>query len=386
MPLLEIAMAFFTVKMKANIAINTNMLEHLDNIKTLIKFDLINGPYLTGSFLTWIAEKQYHNAVTWLPDDLDIVCRSLTQLNYIKTILDPLASNVIYLNWLGSHSTYWIINGFKIQAFVHDVTAADRLKFADITATSIASDGYNLLYGQLAVLHIQQKKLAYINHPVVLGNILNRYFKYIDRGYTDHSKTSIIMLVNLIENHLLTSDNKTIAVTGHTSGLGLAIFNYFNFKSNYKVIGMSRSNGFDLTKNIDHIVDTVIDNNCDYFFNNAYVDDIQATLIEKLAPYTCVITSGSMAADTSLAAQEANTYYKNKSIIDKAHRRIKKNNPLPMLLLKMGYLENYPDKEPISYSTVLNAIDFWINNPRVSIIEMDNLNYAKNFPNVQWNV
>jgi hypothetical protein len=93
-----------------------------------------------------------------------------------------------------------------------------------------------------------------------------------------------------------------------------------------------------------------------------------------------------MAADTSLAAQEANTYYKNKSIIDKAHKRIKKNNPLPMLLLKMGYLENYPDKEPISYSKVLNAIDFWINNPRVSIIEMDNLNYAKNFPNVQWNV
>jgi hypothetical protein len=51
-----------------------------------------------------------------------------------------------------------------------------------------------------------------------------------------------------------------------------------------------------------------------------------------------------------------------------------------MLLLKMGYLENYADREPVSYETIINAIDFWMQNPRVSMIEFDNINYAQNFP------
>ena len=51
-----------------------------------------------------------------------------------------------------------------------------------------------------------------------------------------------------------------------------------------------------------------------------------------------------------------------------------------MLLLKMGYLENYVDKDPISYDTVINSIEFWMQNPRISMIEVDNINYAKNIP------
>jgi hypothetical protein len=51
-----------------------------------------------------------------------------------------------------------------------------------------------------------------------------------------------------------------------------------------------------------------------------------------------------------------------------------------MLLLKMGYLENYVNREPISYDTIISAIDFWMQNPRVSMIEIDNINYRQNFP------
>jgi hypothetical protein len=40
------------------------------------------------------------------------------------------------------------------------------------------------------------------------------------------------------------------------------------------------------------------------------------------------------------------------------------------------------DKEPVSYDTIVSAIDFWIQNPRVSMIEFDNINYAKNFPEI----
>jgi hypothetical protein len=172
---------------------------------------------------------------------------------------------------------------------------------------------------------------------------------------------------------------KKVIVTGHTSGLGLQIYNHFKNKENYTVIGISRSNGFDVEHNIEKVIQFVKDECPDYFFNNVYCHATQSTIIERLSEVTIVITSGSMAADASEPSRQINSYYNNKYIIEQTHKRVKKNNKLPMLLLKMGYLENYPDKEPVMYSEVLNGIDFWISNTRVSIIEWDNINYDKNF-------
>jgi hypothetical protein len=87
-----------------------------------------------------------------------------------------------------------------------------------------------------------------------------------------------------------------------------------------------------------------------------------------------------MAADAAQVKPEQ--YYLNKFDLEHTHRSIKRNNKLPMLLLKMGYLEDYADREPVSYATIISAIDFWMQNPRVSMIEFDNINYAKNFPEV----
>jgi hypothetical protein len=169
-----------------------------------------------------------------------------------------------------------------------------------------------------------------------------------------------------------------IFITGHTSGLGLSIYNHFKQKPGYTVTGISRATGYDLSTDVDRVVDLVKTNKCDYFFNNAYVDVVQSRLIQELSGYTCVISSGSMAADAAKIKPEP--YYLNKFDLERTHRLTKKNNKLPMLLLKMGYLENYPDREPVSYDTIINAIDFWMNNPRISIIEFDNINYAQNFP------
>lgn len=171
-----------------------------------------------------------------------------------------------------------------------------------------------------------------------------------------------------------------IAITGHTNGLGLSIYNHFKQKPDCVVTGISRVTGFDLTTDVDKVVELVKTHKCDYFFNNAYVGDVQSELLRELSEYTCVISSGSMAADAAQVKPEP--YYLNKLDLERAHRSIKRNNELPMLLLKMGYLENYVDKEPVSYATIISAIDFWIQNPRVSMIEFDNINYAKNFPEV----
>ena len=169
-----------------------------------------------------------------------------------------------------------------------------------------------------------------------------------------------------------------IAITGHTSGLGLSIYNHFNQKPECAVRGISRATGFDLTTDADEVIQLIKTNKFDYFFNNAYVDGVQSKLLRELSEHTCVISSGSMAADAVQVKREP--YYLNKFDLEHTHRLIKKNNKLPMLLLKMGYLEDYADREPVSYETIINAIDFWIKNPRVSMIEFDNINYAKNFP------
>ena len=87
-----------------------------------------------------------------------------------------------------------------------------------------------------------------------------------------------------------------------------------------------------------------------------------------------------MAADAAQVKREP--YYLNKFDLERTHKSIKRNNKLPMLLLKMGYLENYADREPVTYDTIINSIEFWMQNPRVSMIEFDNINYAKNIPEV----
>ncbi len=74
-----------------------------------------------------------------------------------------------------------------------------------------------------------------------------------------------------------------VAVTGHTRGIGKAIFDYFQ-KNNNQVQGFSRSNGYDikLTTVRQQIVNLV--NDVDIFVNNAYnsYDDSQLLLLEAV--------------------------------------------------------------------------------------------------------
>jgi hypothetical protein len=66
-----------------------------------------------------------------------------------------------------------------------------------------------------------------------------------------------------------------IAITGYTSGIGKALFEYF---VSYSPIGFSRSNGYDINHVEDRkkIVNQSID--CDIFINNAYSDGTNSQL------------------------------------------------------------------------------------------------------------
>lgn len=76
----------------------------------------------------------------------------------------------------------------------------------------------------------------------------------------------------------------TIAITGHTSGIGKALFDALSVE--YDVIGLSRSNGYDITTELGRskIIDAAYD--CDVFVNNAFdyanYTDAQVVLARKI--------------------------------------------------------------------------------------------------------
>ena len=175
--------------------------EHISFISNNIKLDLTKGPYVTGSYLTWLIEKNNNNPV-WLPDDLDIVCRSPEQHEDIKNILRPLASSIKETNWLGTGSTYWMINGFKFQTFVHPVTAEIRVEWTDFTINSIASDGLTYIADEHTVDDIADKVLRFkdsVHKLRPLDSTMSRYKKYSDRGYVDINNMSLNKIKQLYE-------------------------------------------------------------------------------------------------------------------------------------------------------------------------------------------
>ncbi len=153
-----------------------------------------------------------------------------------------------------------------------------------------------------------------------------------------------------------------IAITGHTRGLGLAFYNHFKYSND--VIGLSRSTGHDINQP-DTLVPII--ESCDLFINNAYCEQQQSKLIELTT--VPIISCGSMGADF---ARSGNPYYINKRHLEDTHKRIRRTTDRLMLLLKMGYLQNYADKSPIMYSEILSAVDWWLVSPRVTMIEFEN--------------
>ena len=117
----------------------------------------------------------------------------------------------------------------------------------------------------------------------------------------------------------LESKKPRIFITGHTRGIGKAIFDLYKDK-NYYCYGVSKSTGMDVDKDCDLIVQQMA--NFDYIVLNAYEKDSQLRMLQmiveryqndpkKIAVITS--TSGTPAGmDSSLKQQEYNWYCKNK--------------------------------------------------------------------------
>ncbi len=156
-----------------------------------------------------------------------------------------------------------------------------------------------------------------------------------------------------------------IVITGHTRGLGKVLYEHM-LSLGHTVTGLSSSKGYHLPDKLESVIE--IAGSCDIFFNNVHCGTIQATLIERLYDRCKIVTSGSMAAD-----YRGTPYREQKLIVERAHRKHKKLSNNPMLLLKMGFLAYGPDsKYPIPYEQITSGINYWLSNPRVSMIEFEN--------------
>ncbi len=117
----------------------------------------------------------------------------------------------------------------------------------------------------------------------------------------------------------LESKKPRIFITGHTRGIGKAIFDLYKSK-NYLCYGVSKSTGLDIEKDCDTIVQQMA--NFKYIVLNAYAKDSQLKMLKEIIAlyqnddkHVAVITSTSgtpAGMDSSFKEQEYNWYCKNK--------------------------------------------------------------------------
>lgn len=77
---------------------------------------------------------------------------------------------------------------------------------------------------------------------------------------------------------------KKIVITGHTSGIGQEIYNYFSQDPTNNVVGFSRSNGFDIKLPAIQRKIVELSKDADIFVNNAYNwhDNSQLVLLRSM--------------------------------------------------------------------------------------------------------
>jgi nucleoside-diphosphate-sugar epimerase len=146
-----------------------------------------------------------------------------------------------------------------------------------------------------------------------------------------------------------------VAITGHTRGVGKAIYDYFQ-QEGHEVIGFSRSNGYDLTDD-DRKKDALKQIlNCDIFVNNAFVSFKDPIHHKSYVPVEIlfavhkewmnnknkkIIVMGSLASSmVGTIGYEYGGYQIHKYAIDRACWFLGQSSPYPYIhLLKPGRID-----------------------------------------------
>jgi hypothetical protein len=171
--------------------------------------------------------------------------------------------------------------------------------------------------------------------------------------------------------------SKNIIITGHTSGIGKAIYDKFKDVSCHNIIGMSRSNGYDIEKDFDKIVEQA--SGAELFINNAYRDSQQLKLFHALKDKVgMMVVMGSV---SRLYPELVPTdYVHDKQALAEACRLESINpNGIPILHLDLSFLEgttvdtDHASAFTSDYTTplddVVETIMFWAQKPSIRQVE-----------------
>ena len=184
-----------------------------------------------------------------------------------------------------------------------------------------------------------------------------------------------------------------IVITGHTSGLGKIIFDHLS--KNHSVVGLSRSNGYDIEKDCDKIIDVV--SKSDLFINCANNKHFQKQLLLSAVNKVdniIVIGTAMQMFDEFLCF---NYLQEKRSLADCCrHLSLDPNISTNILLINISFLPRTKNSlvqtdNFIEYSQVENLIDYWIQNKTISEVsfswKMTDLvasEFAKLAPNIDF--
>lgn len=171
--------------------------------------------------------------------------------------------------------------------------------------------------------------------------------------------------------------DKKIVITGHTHGIGKSIYDALCSESCRQIIGMSRSNGYDIDKDFDKIVEEA--SGAEIFINNAYRDQQQLKLLQALknkVDMMVVMGSVSRFYPEIIPTQ----YVRDKQDLAEECRKISLDpEGIPLLHLDLTFIEGTTVREndpssfvsdnTISHKDIIDTIIFWTQHPMVRQVE-----------------
>lgn len=171
--------------------------------------------------------------------------------------------------------------------------------------------------------------------------------------------------------------NKKIVITGHTYGIGKEIYDRFKEVSCREIIGLSRSNGYDIDKDFDRVVEEAT--GAEIFINNAYRDRQQLKLFHALknkVDMMVVMGSVSRFYPELIPTQ----YIQDKQELAEACRLESiKPDSIPILHLDLAFIEGteIPPHNFTAFSSdnwtqkkdIVDTIIFWAQTPSIRQVE-----------------
>jgi len=171
--------------------------------------------------------------------------------------------------------------------------------------------------------------------------------------------------------------SKKIVITGHTRGIGKAIYDKFTEVSCHEIVGLSRSNGYDIDADFDKVVAEAT--GAEIFINNAYRDQQQLKLFHALKDKVdMMVVMGSVSRHyPELIPTD---YVHDKQALAEACRLESINpNGIPILHLDLSFIEGteinnddptaFKSDYNTSFEDIVDTIIFWAQKPSIRQVE-----------------